>query len=857
MPGESPKVGKSELFARLAEGHAAGITVVTPNRRLARALRREFDSFQTKKGLSVWEDADILPLESFVERLYEDSLYADPSSAQPQLLSLAQEQALWESVIGKSTLLATAETAAECAKGWKLAHQWRLDAGLGQGGNDDTKVFAEWAREYAKRCAKEGWTDHARLPDRKQGLFEKKPKLLVACGFDVLPPQTEEFLKGFELVIAKNEFTKANLKKTLFPSARHELEAAARWARARIEAGAKRVGLVVPQLGQRRREVLRVFARAGVPVDVSLGEPLSSYAVVDFALSVLQFSVSEIEFEEASRLIRSPFLGGAEAEFAARARLDERLRRRLGARVSLAKLVAEVETCAVLRSHLEKVFEIKRKMEGKTQSPSAWAQTFTSILEAAGFPGERGLDSNEYQARVKFNEVLGEFSRLTFVVQKLSPEQAIQKLKAQCRDTLFQPEATEAPVQALGILESAGLEFDALWVSGLTEEAWPLAARPNPFLPVMAQKEKGIPQASAEASLAHDRRITEDWAGAATEVVFSFHDKEEDRELLPSPLIEAIPQGEVEVLPFVSFHELVFQKRKTETVEDEKGPKLSSQAASGGTRVLADQAACPFRAFVAHRLRGRELQSPAPGLNALGRGSLIHAFMAALWGELKSSEALKGDVSKAVSKAAGQAIQELELEGAFAAMEKARLEKLAREWLEVERLRAPFQVVQIEEKKQLKVGNLLLEGRIDRLDRLADGSHAVIDYKTGERVNPQDWSDPKQGRPREPQLTIYATASAERMGAVAFARVKAGKMRFAGFSRGKDVIPEVKIAKHWPSLLEDWQKGLAKLAGEFEAGDARIEPRDGAATCRTCDLQTVCRVHERFAFLDEAGGEGE
>src|SRR6185312_13083360 len=95
-------IRKEELFSRLAEGHAAGITVVTPNRRLARALRGEFDSFQTNKKLSVWEDADILPLESFVERLYEESLYADPSAGQPQLLSFSQEQALWESVIAGS-----------------------------------------------------------------------------------------------------------------------------------------------------------------------------------------------------------------------------------------------------------------------------------------------------------------------------------------------------------------------------------------------------------------------------------------------------------------------------------------------------------------------------------------------------------------------------------------------------------------------------------------------------------------------------------------------------------------------------------------------------------------------------------
>ena len=65
------------------------------------------------------------------------------------------------------------------------------------------------------------------------------------------------------------------------------------------------------------------------------------------------------------------------------------------------------------------------------------------------------------------------------------------------------------------MLESAGLRFDRLWVSGLTDEAWPLTRAPNPFLPIALQKKAGIPQASAETSLALDRRITDGWKRAA------------------------------------------------------------------------------------------------------------------------------------------------------------------------------------------------------------------------------------------------------------------------------------------------------------------------------------------------------
>ena len=49
-----------ELFARLARGSAARVTVVTPNLRLAQELGREFDRFQVSRGLDLWDAPDLL-----------------------------------------------------------------------------------------------------------------------------------------------------------------------------------------------------------------------------------------------------------------------------------------------------------------------------------------------------------------------------------------------------------------------------------------------------------------------------------------------------------------------------------------------------------------------------------------------------------------------------------------------------------------------------------------------------------------------------------------------------------------------------------------------------------------------------
>src|SRR5258708_13121386 len=76
-------LSKAQLFERLAQGHAARITVVTPNRRLAHSLLLEFDDYQIARGLTSWEAADILPFGSWVERLWEDALYSDLGESLP------------------------------------------------------------------------------------------------------------------------------------------------------------------------------------------------------------------------------------------------------------------------------------------------------------------------------------------------------------------------------------------------------------------------------------------------------------------------------------------------------------------------------------------------------------------------------------------------------------------------------------------------------------------------------------------------------------------------------------------------------------------------------------------------------
>jgi len=168
------------------------------------------------------------------------------------------------------------------------------------------------------------------------------------------------------------------------------------------------------------------------------------------------------------------------------------------------------------------------------------------------------------------------------------------------------------------------LRFDCLWVSGLTDEAWPLAARPNPFIRSRCRRRPAIPQRAPRArsrSAAHHATV----AGSAEEVVFSWPGKEEDRDLAPSPLILSIES----FLPWFQTSRatvMCFSHRKSSNPSRlESTPRPGQAGARRHARALRP-GRCPFRAFRALAPCREELEDRA-GLDARKRGSLLHHLM--------------------------------------------------------------------------------------------------------------------------------------------------------------------------------------------------------------------------------------
>lgn len=898
-----------------------GACIITANERLARGLRLAAADYHQCQGRAVWTRPAILTWPAWqqqcLDQLLEQSLSGD-AEPPPAILRSHQAEAVWESIIERSAagqgLLQTGATAVSAAEAWDLLCAWQVPVSAltadepGRTSDDDTGsiddigAFAGWAQLYQQRSTREGWLDPPRLADYlidklRDGQLAADSELVLA-GFDELRPQQQALLAAYEQAggrVTQCPAPASEPEHLIMHSCADvtaECSAAANWARSILECNPEaRIGIVVHDLAACRETIARMFdecLRPGArlpsdteqpaPWNVSLGIPLADTPLVHDALQWLELGSGSVEWTVVSGLLRSPFLAGAESESGARARLDARLRRKGLAGLSLNDVCFWSEhagDCPQLTEHLHAVRDALRDLPYR-QSAGAWAAAFSHFLSTLGWSRGRPLNSHEYQTVQAWRELLTDFAGLDVFTSEQGWSGALRRLRTLAGRRLFQPQSPSAPVQILGVLEASGLTFDYLWIMGMHDGHWPASPRPHPFIPVQLQRQYRMPHASAEREFQFAQLTTQRLLASANDIIVSWPERDGDAEMRPSPLFSELgcASEAVQVMPVLM--QIVHAHGPLAThFNDILPPPLSdAEALRGGTAVLKNQAACPFRAFATHRLHAVVPEEPEPGLNALARGSLVHAVMQAIWATLREQSALRLEPAALQSLVDGcvdQAVSGWErdnhypLPPRFRAVECARLTSLALDWLQLDAERSDFTVVAREADQAIDIGGLALRGRLDRMDSLPDGRCLIVDYKTG-KVDPQVWLG---DRPDDPQLPLYALAHRDRLAGVAFAQLRVGDVKYAGVAAEAGLAPGLTPVAEWkarpegcddlPALLDYWQSQLQALATAFRNGAMDVDPKDPRRTCLYCELGSLCRIDELSQGrhdLELADGDG-
>ena len=369
-------------------------------------------------------------------------------------------------------------------------------------------------------------------------------------GFTEIAPQYQHLLKVCELWVAgsiilnhHHAIKRLNIGLTHTET---EIRTMARWAKSLLNES-ESIACIIPKLETIREQVSQIFSDVfnGSQFNISAGKSLVSYPIIHDALAFLKLNPHSISLTTLSSLLRSPFIGEAEREQYKRAQFDNRLRNSNITSLSLKQLM-EPDTryniqnfCPLLAKRIKNFMEELEEYQNKILPISTWVPIFLKLLSQIGWPGERSLNSHEYQViQNSWLPLLNEYTTFDNLLEKQTYTQALHYLTCLVSNTVFQPESPEASVHILGLLEAAEIPFEHSWVMGLDDTTWPSRPKPNPFIPLRLQKSLNMPNASAERELLYCKQLTKQLQQSATHVIFSYPIQCDDAELRPSALLK-------------------------------------------------------------------------------------------------------------------------------------------------------------------------------------------------------------------------------------------------------------------------------------------------------------------------------
>ena len=289
-------------------------------------------------------------------------------------------------------------------------------------------------------------------------------------------------------------------------------------------------------------------------------------------------------------------------------------------------------------------------------------------------------------------------------------------------------------VAIYGLLEARMARANLVICAGLNEGSWPQSPGPDALLAPGVLRALGVPGADFRIGLA-----AHDLAGAmgAPEVVLSRAQRDTEGPTLPSRFllrVEALLGDMVDSHRELRIPALLPALDRAPKPAPEYPRPMPSPTAeqrkvdikvTALDRLLGD----PFQFYAAEILRLRKLEPLAadPFNDPALRGTLVHDILDA-WHKARVSEPDLPIRTFAETKLAEAQVHSL-FKGLWQPRILAALDQFE-EWVDTA-AKEGRQVITTEANGAMQVNGITVRGRADRIDRLEDGSLAIVDYKTG------------------------------------------------------------------------------------------------------------------------------
>ena len=566
-------------------------------------------------------------------------------------------------------------------------------------------------------------------PWHRAGLAAAPPERSRAISNLFLPPSASA--RWVDLPASERRLSGVRLMQTAHPG--EEAQAIAILLREALEVPERRATLITPDRALAARVVAHL-KRWDIVADDTAGVPLPQTAPGRVLLLLADVIATQAAPVPLLALLVHPLVGAGErrADWLGHARtLDLALRgpRRVPGLGALAEVVAAKEE-PVLQAWWDGIATVLAPLLALPDTLrlgdalGALAGAAEALSGDAVWSGAAGRELSAWLEDLR--------AGASEVGTQLAPADLPGVLRGAMDRVAVRPAWGGHPRLAIyGLLEARMSRADLVICAGLTEGTWPASPSPEPLLPPAVLRALGVPGADHRIGLA-----AHDLAGAlgAPEVVLSWATRDEGGPVIPSRFVLRIEAllGE----------QLAREHREARAIDLARRIDRAAAAASyprPKPRPSAVQRDVPLAVTAIDRLRSDPYQFYASAILRLRVLDPIDAEPSAAWKGQVVHKVLErwhraGGVAGELLAIALEELKQMNAHPLVRLLWWPRLQ-LGLEWVdaEVAVLAAEGRVpLESEYDGHITFDGVKIHGRIDRLDRLADGRFAVVDYKTGQ-----------------------------------------------------------------------------------------------------------------------------
>lgn len=861
-------------FEQLVQLDPAKTGLITANNRLAVFVKGLLLN-QLKSKQKTIRLPSITPYKAWLMQLADDLIFQHAEF--PIILNETAQHWYWQKVLSKDSkgfeLLNPAAAAVSLSQAHRLQTEWNIDVREDEL-NPEYMVFIEWLEQYQQQIKQLPAWDTVRVAEEILAALQRHqlrvPEHIVLLGFYSLSAYQESILKAlqergtkvYSLNLHREVASEIQICKA--KDTEQELQSALAWAQHYIvDNPTYKIALVVPSLQEDvaslRRILSKTFAQTVLEKrwHIAVGRPLIEWSLVRSAMTWFSLIPAFKKGKVASSIIGEALLN---TEFVFNqyyadqlAVWDSRLREKRFIHLTWIQFKEELEK---IHAGFAKAFATQYVLWNETSRRCAdWAQIYRDTLEQFGFPGETSLSSVNYQLCRAFEQALKKFALLDEMLPELKAEEALHLFQQQLQQTSFQAQRhKDVVLDIVGLYETEGGQWDAVWVLGLTDKVLPQMPSPNPYLPIHSQRRCQVMHATPESEMQWAQQIFKGILHSAPRLILSWAERKGEDVLHHTSLLKPY-LDKVEDLSDID--RVALSTIDIEVLEDNKGLPKQGEV-RGGYGTLERQSKNPLWAYATLRLNLKALQKYAENeVDGLLIGNLLHSVMEYIYkdasqDDLKKDAWLQERLDKALEQAERMYLSTLSsTELKNLCLQRAR--EIVMQLIEFDRdKREPFKTQDVERLHELSHMGLNFKFKVDRIDVDNDNNYIFIDYKTGSLKAESKYYAQWVERERlvDLQLPLYASllnrVNPADVGGIAFVNLNRDPTNYVGLwqtiqyqSQKEDKLIS---STDWSTISQQWHDKIDALCQEIATGEAsnRSLSKDDL---KFCDVTPFLRLH--------------